>query len=406
VLHLVHWLNRGGIEKWLLDFTTAVGRDAVEMDVCCKGPSTGALVSEFQKVGARVLHIPLGWNHRAFGRRLRRALIDGRYDLLHIQAGAFAGYPARVARSAGVGVVTTFHSTVFRAERNATAGPPAPSANSRTSAGRLLSKLRAIPRQHYAARSVREACTRSHVAIAVSASVRDSIASMIGPAAARNFRILPCGTVKRPGRDASVRDATREKLGFRSNAPVAIHVGTMREAKNHEGLLRIAAEIRESLPEVQLLITGDGPLRGAIERQARVQQLNDAVRFLGARDDVEALLESADLMLFPSRWEGLPVAVVEAQMKGLPVIGTDIGPMREATIPGETSLLFPLEQEHGMAAAAIALLNDEPRRQRMGVAAMQFAAARFSMDAIAGEHLRIYRDVARQNERADHQRAG
>src|SRR5215469_8437056 len=119
VLHLVHWLNRGGIEKWLLDFFRATDRSRYAMDVCCKGPSTGLLAGEFERMGARVLHHPLGWNHPRFARRLLRTLAEGDYDILHIQAGIFAGYPARIGRRGGVGVLTTFHSTVFREESNA-----------------------------------------------------------------------------------------------------------------------------------------------------------------------------------------------------------------------------------------------------------------------------------------------
>ena len=138
------------------------------------------------------------------------------------------------------------------------------------------------------------------------------------------------------------------------------------------------------------MLAGDGALRPQIESQIRELKLENVVSLLGLRDDVEQLLEAADLMIFPSLWEGLPVAVIEAQMKGLPVVGSDIGPMQEATLRSRTSMLFPLQEEEKMASAAAELLVDEPRRQAMGRAAVQFAKENFSSGANAARHLEIY----------------
>ena len=378
VLHLLHYLNRGGIENWLLDLAHVVDRAELSMDVCCRGPTTGELVPEFEAAGARVHHVPMTWNHFDFGRRLGRLLRDERYDVLHVHAGSFAGYPCRVAHRNGVAAVTTYHSTHFPFEVTG-----------------LVSSLNWL-RAMYTRRSFRTACRESDVVVSCSRSTEQAIMRLSGVAPDARFRIVPNGTSKSPGRNPQSRTATRQALGLLPNAPVAIHVGGMKDPKNHAGLLRIADRIRAVLPSFRLLIVGDGLLRPKIERQIALLGLEGVATLLGSRGDVERLLDAADVMLFPSLWEGLPIAVIEAQMRGLPVVGSDIGPLQEATLPGQSSLLFPVEREREMADAAVSLLTDEPRRRAMGDAAVAFAGDRFSIAANSARYLEIYREAARR----------
>jgi glycosyltransferase involved in cell wall biosynthesis len=123
--------------------------------------------------------------------------------------------------------------------------------------------------------------------------------------------------------------------------------------------------------------------------------LEQTVKVLGMRTDVERLLEASDLMIFPSLWEGLPVAVLEAQMKGLAVVGSDIGPLVEATAPLQRELLFPVAQESQMADAVVALLRDEPRRRVLAQSLTQYAVDHFSIAANARRHLELYRSIVR-----------
>lgn len=103
-----------------------------------------------------------------------------------------------------------------------------------------------------------------------------------------------------------------------ADAPVIGHVGNFVAAKNHRLFLEIADRIVRLRPEVHFLMVGDGPLRPQIEIQAQTIGLRENMHFLGTRTDVPLLLLSCtDLLLFPSLWEGLPVAVIEAQAAGL-----------------------------------------------------------------------------------------
>ena len=212
-LHLVHTLTRGGIENWLLDFFRAADRSQLEMDVCCRGPNTGVQAPKFAALGAQIHLIPLGWNHPAFGRRLGRLLREGKYDLLHIHAGSFAGYPTMIGRRNGVAVATTIHNTNFPFE-----------------VGGLKSALGWL-RGVYTRRSFRIACQQGNAVISCSRAAELAVTQLSGVTPDARFYVVPYGSSKSPGRDPLTRARIRRELGLAESTPVAIHVGIMKDQK-------------------------------------------------------------------------------------------------------------------------------------------------------------------------------
>jgi len=295
-----------------------------------------------------------------------------------VHAGSFAGLPCKVADGCGVAPVVTIHSTRFSFE---TAGTVS-----------ILGPLRRL----YTIRSFRTAHHHARAVIGCSQAALDAMTGLARLTPDPRYHVIPYGTAMKSGRDPQRRAQTRAELGIAPEAPLAIHVGAMRDAKNHPGLIRIARHIASAEPEFRLILVGDGALRPSIERQIRELNLETNVWLLGTRSDVERLLEAADLLLFPSRWEGLPVAVLEAQAKALPVIGTDIPPLREATDPGNSALLFPIDQEPQMATAAVSLFHDPHRRDSMGRVGADFVAQHFSIHSNVARHLEVYRKVITQ----------
>lgn len=113
------------------------------------------------------------------------------------------------------------------------------------------------------------------------------------------------------------RNECRRELNL-GTKKVYIHVGRLHEAKNHMFLLEVFAKIWTKCKDSVLLIVGDGDLKGQIQQKIKELGVESSVQMLGARSDVPNLLQAADCFLFPSKWEGLPVTVVEAQAAGLP----------------------------------------------------------------------------------------
>ena len=104
------------------------------------------------------------------------------------------------------------------------------------------------------------------------------------------------------------------------NKRIFIHVGRFHPAKNHFFLLDIFGEWLKENPNDVLLLVGDGDLRSAIEEKIKEKKIENAVKLLGSRSDVQNLLQMADCFLLPSKWEGLPVTAIEAQASGLPCL--------------------------------------------------------------------------------------
>lgn len=122
--------------------------------------------------------------------------------------------------------------------------------------------------------------------------------------------------------DMATRLRVREQLGIKNNL-VFGHVGRLHEAKNHMFLLELFKSIIKQKPESKLVIVGDGELREEIENKIVALELQKDVIMTGSRSDVPKLLMAFDAFLFPSKWEGLPVTVVEAQAAELPCFVSD-----------------------------------------------------------------------------------
>ncbi len=112
----------------------------------------------------------------------------------------------------------------------------------------------------------------------------------------------------------------REELGYSDNDFVIGHVGRFSEPKNHMFLLDVFAEVHKKDDKYKLLLVGDGELRPQIEQKIKSLGLDDFIQLTGMKSNVNRLMMAMDLFMFPSKWEGLPVSVVEAQASGLPCV--------------------------------------------------------------------------------------
>ena len=118
------------------------------------------------------------------------------------------------------------------------------------------------------------------------------------------------------------RKRKRAELGLK-NETVLGHVGSMVEQKNHTYLLAIFKAYLYLNPRSILLLLGDGELKEKLEQQVAAAGIAKQVKFLGERTDVNEWLQSMDIFVFPSFFEGLPIALIEAQAAGLPIIASD-----------------------------------------------------------------------------------
>lgn len=188
------------------------------------------------------------------------------------------------------------------------------------------------------------------------------------------------------------RTAVRSELGLECRFVVG-HVGRFMQQKNHAFLLKAFAALHKRRPDAVLLLVGDGELRVTIEKSVEMQGLEDSVRFLGIRKDVDRLYNAMDVFVLPSVYEGLPVVGVEAQAAGLPCIFSthvDSG----AAVGGEVHFL---SLESGPEAWSRTIEQCAGRTERLQMA--DVVRVRGYDIHLAGERLEtIYETLAKREE--------
>ena len=187
------------------------------------------------------------------------------------------------------------------------------------------------------------------------------------------------------------RESAREKLGWDAPARLRLlFVGRLVYNKNVRMLLLALARLPSERRPLTW-IAGFGPDRGDLLILRERLELSDDVRFLDERDDTADLMLAADLLVLPSREEGLSNVIIEAMGSGLPIIATAVGGTPELIRDGENGLLIPNEDDHALAVALQRLIDDAALRDRLAAQARADALAGFSLDAMVDHSLSIYR---------------
>jgi glycosyltransferase involved in cell wall biosynthesis len=160
--------------------------------------------------------------------------------------------------------------------------------------------------------------------------------------------------------------------------PVALFAGAFERYKAVDVVIDAWAEVVREVPDAQLVMAGDGPMRDEVERRAFELGLASSVAFLGrvSKERVRELLDEASVLLLPSRSEGLPRIVFEAFARARPVVATPVGGVAELVRDGETGRLISVDDAAALAAGTVALFRDPPSARRMGEAGRALARAR------------------------------
>jgi glycosyltransferase involved in cell wall biosynthesis len=161
--------------------------------------------------------------------------------------------------------------------------------------------------------------------------------------------------------------------------------------KRHEDLVDAFADLRVELPNACLILIGDGPRRGILERRIRELGLTNSVRLLGRRPDIDKLLPAFDLFVLASDTEGLSNAILEAQACGLPVVTTHVGGNPDL-VDADCGILVPPRDPRALAEAMGRLLRDRDRREQMGAVARMRVTRDHSIAAMTRAYTALYRE--------------
>ncbi|MBB5786227.1 glycosyltransferase [Jiangella mangrovi] len=374
VLHLLPDLRVGGGQTVVLGLLRQLDHDRFDVRVASLG-GPAELRAEFAEAAGSP---PVELGASAGGTAgavaaVTRLLRRERADVLHVHSppDRTAGHLAALAT--GVPVVGHLHSEWVHLRPSGRLG-----ARQRlTGSVRLAAERRAV--RHYVAAS-------AHVAALFAAATTTPIT------------VLPPATdVTAP--PPAERARLRSELGLDPDVPVLLHVARIVEGKGHDDLVPLLQDVRARFPGTVLLLVGDGDRSAAFRSAADAAGLADAVRLLGRREDVPALMAAADLLVFPSASEGLGLVVLEAMATGLPVAAYDLPAFGEFARDGETGAFVPPGAREELTKAVIELLADPARRAAMGRAGRDTVDHSFRWPVAAATLAGVYERVAAERRR-------
>ncbi|GGH32214.1 glycosyltransferase [Paenibacillus segetis] len=183
----------------------------------------------------------------------------------------------------------------------------------------------------------------------------------------------------------------RQELGIRSDEFVWLAVGRLAPVKDYENMITAFSRVLKQHPHSVLLIAGIGPDREALEQLCHTLQVQQQVKFLGLRRDIASLMSEADAYLMSSKWEGLPMVLLEACASGLPIVATDVGGNKEVVHEGSNGYLAKPNDSQHLSDHMNALMSHSPTALRqMGEWGRNYVDQYFNMDVIIEQWTSIY----------------
>ncbi|MFH1841972.1 MAG: glycosyltransferase [bacterium] len=241
-------------------------------------------------------------------------------------------------------------------------------------------------------RAYRQIVRRCPVVVAVATAVKESLIADLELTAtdAERIQVIPNGVeIPAPLPLAEIL-AVRQRYGIEANEQLVLAAGRMTEQKNFAALVAALTPLLRSRGQCRLLLAGDGPLRAELTEQVRASGLCHQVLLPGNVTDLSALLQAADLFVLPSRWEGLPLVLLEAMAAGLAVVASRIESVQNVITDGEDGILVPPGDETKLAAAVEQLLDDPDRRAGVAVAGRDTVASHYTFERVALQTQELY----------------
>lgn len=294
VLHVIGKMDRGGAETFIMNAYRNIDRDAIQFDFLVHTEEEGDYDDEIVSLGGHIYQIPryAFYNRKAYSEAVKEFMkLHDEHSIVHGHIGSSAPIYLSIARSLGRFAIAHSHNDVKI-----------------TSLKDIAYRLIAFPvrgkADYYLACSEQAGLNRFGKKIAES----------------DHYQVVNNGIdCELYARDRKDQRAARDRL-FLDDGPIFGHVGRLDRVKNHAFLFDVFEGIKERLPDAKLILAGQGPLESELKKQVTDRGLAQSIEFLGVRNDVPEVLKSMDVFLFPSLYEGMPLALLEAQATGLECI--------------------------------------------------------------------------------------
>ena len=182
----------------------------------------------------------------------------------------------------------------------------------------------------------------------------------------------------------------RKSLGWSENANILVTVGRLSLPKGHKYIVNAMPAVLEKHPETQLYILGEGYLQDSITNQIGKLNLQENVKLLGVRNDVNKILRASDLYIMPSLWEGLPIALLEAMLMECPIIISDVEGIDDVLTHKKNALITPPKDVDNLSRSIISLLDNKNMRIYLGKAARKRVLESFSEDEMCKQYEKVF----------------
>lgn len=340
LLSLIKGLGPGGAEQLLVSAARVRNHDRIDEEIAYLLPGEPSVAPALERLQVR-LHYLRGLHVRDVGwmARLRRLLVEGRYDVVHVHS----PYVAGMARIALRSIPASRRPRLVSTEHNVW--------SSHAQLSRALNEV-TFP--------------MGDAWFAVSDEVRESTPRLLRS----RIEVLVHGIVLSDVEHlVAGRAAVRAELGLRPDEIAIVTIANYRKQKGYPDLLEAARILKEGGVPARLFVIGQGPLEAEVHALHRELRLDGYVEILGYRADAMRIAAGCDIFALASHYEGLPVAIMEALAVGLPIVATRVGGVGEAVQDGVEGLIVPPHRPDRFAHALETLARDEGLRTKMSVAA-------------------------------------
>jgi glycosyltransferase involved in cell wall biosynthesis len=366
IVQFVNNLDMGGLERLAIDLAECQLADGDEAFIyCLTHPGRLAEEAANKKIVVRAFrkgpgpHVGTLWD---IARQLRR----DRPDVLHTHNHLVHHYGVAAGRMAGVRVIV---NTRHRGEHRLVSTPEG-SLITTESTGRKSDWL------------FRSTLPWTDSVVMISEATRQFFVKYRGVPAGKTRVILNGARLERffvaPARPGSALPRIRFGIAAR-----------LMPEKDHFALLRAFTSVLAEIPQAQLQIAGDGPLRSRLEERARELGIAESVNFLGPVSDVPGFLSRLDIFVLSSLSEGLPISILEAMAAGLPIVSTRAGGVSEAVEDGRNACLVDPADAEGLASAMIRMARRNDL-DSLGAVGRQIVQERFRIEDTWRQYRRLF----------------
>jgi len=366
ILHVFGRMGRGGGEMRTMEIYRHIDRRRYQFHFATLSDRPGELDEEIRTLGGEVY--PLERRRHGFARRFRELLQRGQFDVVCSHVLYYSGFILRLAARCHVPTRVSFFRSLYDGQGLGLGWKP-------------YRKLMCRWIDRYATNI-----------LAVAEGVMAGTWRADWKADPR-CQVIYNGLDLAPFDVEVDADEVRREFGLPKCDPCYIHIGRMTPPKNHLRLISIFAEVLKHQPAASLLLVGRGGSRIEQDVRHRVAELAiaDRVVLCNERNDVPRLLQASDALIFPSRWEGLPGAVLEACAAGIPVLASDLPGVREiaARLPGVSCLSLDLDDVTWARTLQSISEASNVRPSRQDIRRC-FAESEFTIQRCASRHCRIW----------------